>query len=386
MDMSVTTKRIRVCHIVTRLAVRGVPRHVIDMAAGLDPEKFAVEILTGHSEANEGDLWQEAVDRGLSVVRVEPMRRRVNLRSDVSALWRIYRHLRRSPCDIVHTHISKAGILGRLAAHRAGVPIVLHTYHGVPAEWEGGGRAARVFRYCEMKAARSTDTLVAVSHAVKSALREMSIGKDSHWQVIYNGVAPSFFEPQAVSPPIGDPLLLAIGSLTREKGIDVLIGALPKLRQEHPELRLCLVGDGPLREELERQVAQLGLGDCVHFAGIVQDVRPWLQRCTLLIAPSLNEGMGLAAVEAMAMQRPVIASGVGGLLEVVEDGQTGRLVIPGDLNILAEEIHVLLRDPAECIRLGGNGRERARQYFSLEQSVNQLQDLYERLVNERGLR
>jgi len=384
--MSVDTKRIRVCHIVTRLAVRGVPRHVIDMAAGLDPQKFAVEILTGHSEPNEGDLWQEALDKGVSVVRIESMRRRVSLGLDIAALWQIYRHLRRHPCDIVHTHISKAGILGRLAAHRAGVPIVLHTYHGVPMEWEGGGRAARVFRYCEMKAACSTDTLIAVSNAVKDSLTEMSIGKDTDWQIIYNGVAPSFFKRvEDLSLLVGDPLLLAIGSLTGEKGIDVLIDALPKLRQEHPQLSLCLVGDGPLRGALAKQVAQLGLSDCVHFAGIVQDVRPWLQRCALLVAPSLSEGMGLAAVEAMAMARPVIASGVGGLLEVVEDGHTGRLVTPGDASLLADQIHALLQDPDECIRLGRNGQERARQHFTIERSVGHLQGLYEKLLAERGL-
>lgn len=384
--MSAVTRRIRVCHIVTRLAVRGVPRHVIDMAVGLDPKRFAVEILTGHSEPDEGDLWRDAQDKGLSLVRIQSMRRRVDPIADISALWQIYRHLRTHPCDIVHTHISKAGILGRLAAHWAGVPIALHTYHGVPGEWEGAGRAARIFRYCETRAARSTDRLVAVSNAVKEGLWGMSIGKNSHWQVIYNGVSPSFFESvEWTAPPIETPFLLAVGSLTQEKGVEVLIEALAELRRDYPDLRLCLLGDGPLRDALGRRVTEMGLADRVHFAGLTEDVRPWLKYCSLLVAPSLSEGMGLAALEAMAMGRPVVASGVGGLLELVTDGETGRLVRPGDAHHLAEQIAALLCDPSECTRLGNNGRERARECFSLDRSIGQLQDLYEALVIERGL-
>jgi glycosyltransferase involved in cell wall biosynthesis len=385
--MSAATRRIRVCHIVTRLAVRGVPRHVIDMAAGLDPERFAVEILTGHSEPNEGDLWQEAQDKGLSLVRIQSMRRRVDPRADISALWQIYSHLRAHPCDIVHTHISKAGILGRLAAHWAGVPISLHTYHGVPSEWEGVGRGARIFRYCEMRAARSTNRLVAVSNAVKEGLEGMSIGRDCPWQVIYNGIPTLFFQPREWPiPPTNLPYLLAIGSLTREKGIEILIEALAKLRRDYPNLSLCLLGDGPLRDALKRRVAEMELNNWVHFVGIVEDVRPWLKHCALLAVPSLSEGMGLAAVEAMAMGRPVVASAVGGLLEVVVDGETGRFARPGDADHLAEQVDALLRAPGECTRLGDNGCERAKQYFSIDRSIAELQNLYEHLAIERGQR
>ena len=196
-----------------------------------------------------------------------------------------------------------------------------------------------------------------------------------------------FFQPREWSvPPINLPYLLAIGSLTREKGVEILIEALVKLRRDYPNLSLCLLGDGPLRDALERRVAEMALSDWVHFIGIVEDVRPWLKHCALLAVPSLSEGMGLAAVEAMAMGRPVVASRVGGLLEVVVDGETGRFARPGDADHLAEQVDALLRDPGECIRLGSNGCERAKQYFSIDRSVEELQNLYESLVTERGRR
>ncbi len=128
------------------------------------------------------------------------------------------------------------------------------------------------------------------------------------------------------------------------------------------------------------------LNNWVHFVGIVEDVRPWLKHCALLAVPSLSEGMGLAAVEAMAMGRPVVASAVGGLLEVVVDGETGRFARPGDADHLAEQVDALLRAPGECTRLGDNGCERAKQYFSIDRSIAELQNLYEHLAIERGQR
>ncbi len=376
--------KIRVCHIVTRLAVRGVPRHVIDMAVALDPERYVVQVLTGHSEPGEGDLWQEALDLGIAVRRIPALQRRIDLSGDVLALWQLYRYLRAYPFDIVHTHISKAGMLGRMAAHWAGVPQVLHTYHGVPLEWAGSGLAARLFRLCERRVSRSTSALVAVSQALKNDLLQMGIGKAKRMHVIYNGVHTAMLAEgigaQVVS---ASPLLLCIGSLTQEKGLAVLLKALPELRVHFPNLGLCLVGDGPLKEDLQRLVRELNLDTCVHFVGIVDDVRPWLAACAVLVMPSLSEGMPLAVVEAMAMGRPVIASSVGGLPEVVVEGETGLLVEPGDSHRLAQQIGSLLQKPSELRRMGANGRQRAMRHFTLERAISQLQDLYEELLQTR---
>ncbi len=379
-------QRIRVCHIVTRLAVRGVPRHVIDMAVALDPERYDVQVLTGHSEPGEGDLWQEALDLGIAVRRIPALQRRVDPRADVLALWQLYRYLRCHSCDIVHTHISKAGMLGRLAARWAGVPLVLHTYHGVPLEWNGTGLAARFFRFCERRVARSTSALVAVSQAVKNDLLQMGIGASERWHVIYNGVPAAMLAEGIEAHKVAwAPLLLYVGSLTREKGVAVLLKALPELRADFPNLGLCIVGDGLLKKDLEHLVSELDSDAYVHFAGLVEDVRPWLVACAALVVPSLSEGMGLAAVEAMAMERPVVASAVGGLREVVVDGETGLLVEPGDSHVLAQQIHALLQNSDKRRRMGSNGRRRVQRHFTVERSVDQLQNLYEALLKAREI-
>lgn len=385
--MSAIDRPIRICHIVTRLAVRGVPRHVIELAGGLDRARFSVEILTGHSEPGEGDLIEEARDRGIAVTRIEALRRRVHGRDDARALYQIYRHLRRVPCDIVHTHIAKAGILGRQAARWARVPLVLHTYHGVPEEWVGNSKRARLFRAVERRAARTTDAIIAVSRAVREDIRKLDIGRRRRWEIIYNGIAPEFFALEGAQPASERGLcLVAIGSLTPEKGVDVVLRALPSVARRHPGVELVIVGDGPLRSELEALAQALDVAPCVRFVGLAEDVRPWLRQCALLVAPSRREGMGLAVVEGMAMGCPVVASRVGGLAEVVVDGQTGVLVAVEDSRALADAICKLLDEPAERARLGANGRQRAQAAFARDGALRQVQDLYDALLRERSIR
>ena len=374
---------IRICHIVTRLAVRGVPRQVLDIAEGLDRDRFKVRVLTGHSEPEEGDLWDEARQRGIDVTRIEALRRPVNLRRDGAALFQIYQYLCHHPCDIVHTHIAKAGLLGRLAARLVGIPSVLHTYHGVPNEWIGDRASARCFVGLERWAAARTDVLVAVSEAVRREMNAMHVGSTSRWHVIRNGVSSLFLsEPPADVAERSSAQLLAVGSLTQEKGYDVLLRALPTIESSHPEVELVLIGDGPLKSSLQTLANDLGIASRVHFAGVVADVRPWLRKATLLVAPSLNEGLGMAVVEAMALGCPVVASKVGGLVEVVIHGETGFLVQPGSVPLLAKQVIDLLKSPERRARMGLEGRRRAQAHFARDRPIAQLQDIYETLYRE----
>ncbi|MGB1891368.1 MAG: glycosyltransferase family 4 protein [Candidatus Latescibacterota bacterium] len=378
---------IRICHIVTRLAVRGVPRQVLDIAEGLDRDRFQVSVLTGHSEPDEGDLWDEARQRGIDVTRIEALRRPVNWRRDGAALFQIYQYLRHHPCDIVHTHIAKAGLLGRLAARLVDIPSVLHTYHGVPNEWIGDRVSARCFVGLERWAAARTDVLVAVSESVRREMNAMHVGSTSCWRVIRNGVSSLFLsEPPSDAAERSGAQLLAVGSLTQEKGYDVLLRALPTIASSHPEVELVLIGDGPLKSSLQMLANDLGIASRVQFAGVVADVRPWLRKATLLVAPSLNEGLGMAVVEAMAMGCPVVASKVGGLVEVVVHGETGFLVQPGSVPPLANQVIDLLNSPERRARLGLEGRRHAQAHFARDRPIAQLQDIYETLYRKSAKR
>lgn len=378
---------IRVCHIVTRLAVRGVPRQVLDIAEGLDRSRFSVSVLTGHSEPEEGDLWDEARGRGIAVTRINDLRRSVHLSRDGAAFLQIYRYLRSHPCDIVHTHIAKAGLLGRMAARLAGIPSVLHTYHGIPNEWVGNGISARFFRGLEKWSAVRTDALIAVSQAVRTEIRAVDIGTANRWHVIHNGISPLFLsEERPNAADRNDALLIAVGSLTKEKGYDVLLQALPTIASSCPDVELVFIGDGPLKASLQTLAKDLDVASRVRFVGVVSDVRPWLRRATLLVAPSLSEGLGMAVVEAMAMECPVVASRVGGLVEAVVDGETGFLVDAGSISPLNQQVIELLNSPEQRARLGSNGRKHVQAHFARDWSIVQLQDVYETLFRESANR
>ena len=377
--------KIRVLHIVTRLAVRGVPRHVLDMACGLDPQCFEVEVLAGRSEPGEGDLSEEARERGLVLHAVPSLQREVDPWADYKAYRSIARILGKGGYDIVHTHISKAGILGRLAARRARVPVVVHSYHGLADEIGKTSFKSEVFRRCERRAALSSDALVTVSRSVARQWQDMQVGVKGQYRVVSNGIDTAHYAAAEILDLPGEPRLVVVASMTPEKGLDVLLRAMSFIVAEFPSVCLYVVGDGPLRKPLEALACELGLEQRIHFVGIQPDVRPYLGSCDLALLPSLSEGMGLAAVEAMAVGRAVVGSHTGGIPEVVVEGETGLLVPPGDVQGLASAVAVLLRNPTRRLAMGRAGQARAHDQFSLQEALAKLEALYLELLRAKGI-
>jgi glycosyltransferase involved in cell wall biosynthesis len=341
----VIEQRIRVLQIITRLAARGAPRHVLDLAERLDGERFEVSILTGTPEADEGDLLEEARSRGLRVDVTPEMRRAVGPLRDLISLYKIYRFIRRGRFDVVHTHISKAGILGRIAAWMAGTPVVLHTYHG-PVNELSNPLLSTVERWV----ARRTQTLIAVSPSVVEHQLSLGIGAREQYEVVRNGIDLEWYQKscgegnELRASLGGQPVIGTIGSLTAEKGTEELIGAAAILRGQFPDLRVCVVGDGVKREALQASVQEAGLADHVLFVGNVNDVRGWLSAFDVFVLPSHSEGMSRSLLEAMAAGCAAVATQVGdaaGLLDA------SCLVAIGDEVGLAEAIRLLLSDDVE---------------------------------------
>lgn len=376
----------RVLQLVTRLAMRGVPRHVLDLAEGLAARGHAVEVVAGRSEPGEGSLWEEAGSRNIPVIWAPSLQRAVSPAADLAAFAALWQQIRQGHYEIVHTHISKAGLLGRLAARLAGTPAVLHTYHGQVGELSDGSIRSRIFLSGERLAARLSDGLIGVSQETVAGLLALGIGRPGQYTVIPNGIDLERFCPEAVdtrAPVKGDPLIGTIASLTPEKGVDLLIEAVPGLVSRHPGLRLCLVGDGPLRQALQAQARDLGVADRVEFAGNAADVRPYLAAFALFVLPSRREGMGRVLMEAMALGRPVLATRVGGIPELVRHGHSGWLVPPADPAALAEGIDALLRDAPRRQALARAGREAAR-HFGLEAMVARVEQLYGALLARKA--
>ncbi|MCZ6632627.1 MAG: glycosyltransferase family 4 protein [bacterium] len=377
--------KLRILQIVTRLAVRGVPRHVLDIAAGLDPERYEVEVIAGRSEPNEGSLWEEAEARGIVTHRIESLQRSVHPGDDVKTWIALYRKIKHGRYDIVHTHIAKAGFLGRLAARWAGIPIILHTYHGEIEELRGHSIQSRIFTTCEALASRVSNALVSVSQNTAQTLITKGIGSPNKYTVIPNGIDLKNYQLDQI-PKIdikGTPRLGVIASLTVEKGIDILLQSLPPLLENHPDLRLYILGDGPLRESLNHQTQQLNIQNHVHFSGNVEDVRPWIAAFDLVVLPSRHEAMGRSLLEAMAMGRPVIASRTGGIPELVRHNETGILVPPEDPKALAQAIDDLFQNDQKRLTLAQSGKADVEHRFSLETMIDRLDRLYQDLYSKQ---
>ena len=373
-------ERIRVLQVITRLAARGAPRHVLDLAQRLAGEGFDVSILTGTPEPDEGDLLAEALSRGLRVDVISEMRREVRPMRDLIALYKVYRFIRRGRFDVVHTHISKAGILGRVAAWLARTPVVVHTYHG-PVEELSRPLLLAVERWVACR----TDALIAVSPSVAEHQLGRGLGRREQYEVIPNGIDLEWYQaPVSDAEELraslgGGPVIGTIGSLTSEKGTEALIAAAAVLRGRFPDLRVCIVGDGHRREPLRAQAEAFGLSGQVLFAGTVTDVRAWLQAFDVFVLPSHSEGMSRSLLEAMAAGRAAVATSVGdapGLLD------HSCLVPAGDLAGLAEVVTRLLVDGEERQRQQDRNRCVAANH-DLQSMAAHVSRLYESCSQRR---
>ena len=376
--------KIRVLQIITRLVTRGASRHVIDLSRSLDPDRFDVEIAAGHGEAYEREIWDEAEATGLTCHRVEHLQREISPWADLRAYFELRRLIRRGNYDIVHTHISKSGLLGRLAARGVGVPVVVHTYHGIANEITGRGPRTAALRACERWCAPMADGKICISQRGVEQVAEAGIATPEQIRIIHNGIDLDRYQPENAGArpdqlPAG-PVIGTVGSLSPEKKTSDLLEAAAILLSETPDLTFCIVGDGALRGDLERQAQDLRIADRVVFAGAVEDVRPWVGAFDLFVLTSRREGLPGALMEAMAMGRPVVATDVGGVSEVV--GDAGVLVSVGDVEAIVKDVRRLLSDSAECDRLRLAGHEQVQQ-FSLTEMARATGDLYEELITSR---
>jgi len=379
-------------HLVTRLSLGGPSKNTIDSVVALDRAGWRTLLVAG-SVGAEVPVVDEARARGCRTVLLPALTRAVSPARDLFALWRVFRLIRRERVVLVHTHTSKAGFVGRLAAWLARVPVIVHTPHGHIFYGYYGPALTAVFVGLERLAARITDRIVVLTELGTEEHLARGIGRPKQFVVIPSGVDLEAIQRKA--PPYETArgrlevdaetrLIVGVGRLEPVKGFQVLVRALPSILGVMPSARLLLVGYGSLRSQLEADARALGVADRLEIAGPQLDVAAYLAAADLVVVPSLNEGMGRVLVEAMALGRPVVATRVGGIPTVVADGETGSLVPPDDPPALARAVSELLKDPGLRQRMGEAGRRRAEQ-FSLALMESRLLDLYRGLCAEKGV-
>ncbi len=380
---------IRIARVIARLNVGGPAQHVILLTTGMDRARFPTTLITGTVGREEGDLSPMARARGVELTVIPALGPAIRPMHDAMALGtlvRLFRHLRP---DIVHTHTAKAGTLGRLAARLAGVPRIVHTFHGHVLEGYFTPAATQFFVRIERVLARRTDRIITVSPRLRQTLLAMGIGRPEQVEVIPLGLELDRFlripRGQAalrssLRIPDGAPLLGIVGRLVPIKDHPTLLQAITLFPDGGQAPHLLVVGDGERREELQRLTHHLGLASRVHYLGWRDDLDAILGGLDVVICCSRNEGTPVALIEAMAAGVPVISTDVGGVADLVAHGETGWLVPPGDPAALARGIGKLLGDPGLCRRLVATARPVALEKHHIKGLIPRMEGVYAKVL------
>lgn len=384
--------RIRVAHIITRLCKGGAQENTFHTVRLANRGRFEVDLVSGPTRGKEGSIEPDVAEAGIAIVRAPHLIRRPAPVRDALALRHLTRLCRARRYDIVHTHTSKAGFLGRLAAERAGAPIVVHTPHGNVFQGYFPRPMTRLFVWMERHAARRTDRIIELTPGgVEEHLAE-DIGQRSQYAVIFSGINLAPYEQarrdrDAVRAQLGvtdaGVLVGAVGRLEPVKGFTYFVAAAERIARAVPEARFILAGQGALDEPLRRQAAPLG--GRFQFLGLRDDVPRLMAAMDVFVMTSLNEGMGRVLLEAGAAGTPAVAPAVGGIPDVIDDGETGLLTPPRDAQAVAEAVIGLARDPARRRWMGEMARAKVVPAYGLERMVAQIEALYETLIQEKQL-
>jgi glycosyltransferase involved in cell wall biosynthesis len=353
----------RVLHVVKVAGISGAENHLLLLLPALRDRGWDVAVVMLH----EGESGAEEFAGRLQAAGIPVERVRLSRAFDPRVVARILRRARRERPDVLHTHLVHADFHGLPAGRLARVPALVSTKHGFNAF-----RDEKAFATADRSVASLADVHVAISAGLARYLAESEGFDPEGFEIVHYGVEAG---PEPPSLP-GAPRLAIVGRLIPIKGHDVLLRAVAAARERLPGLTLEVAGDGELEPELRATAAGLGLGDAVTFLGRVAPPGPVLERAEVVVVPSFGEGFGMVALEAMERGRPVIASAVGGLPEIVDDGRTGLLVPPGDPAALGTAIAELAGDAARAAELGAAGRARALTEFSQERCTERIAALY----------
>ncbi len=385
----------KIVHIITRLIVGGAQENTLLSCEGQRDRGHEVTLMTGPSPGPEGSLMARAHGYGYRVEVFDSMRRSILPWRD----WRTYstlvRRLRKLKPDVVHTHSSKAGIIGRWAANLADVPAVIHTIHGLAFTASTHAMVNFFYEFLERRTAPISTRIVCVADAMRNQSLAARIGRPEQYVTVYSGMKTApFLDPPVPRKQVRDALGLSddhvvVGTIARLfdlKGHDDLLEIAPRLCARYPHLRWLWIGDGTLRPRFERQIAELGLADRFILTGLVPPERiPELSGAMdILVHPSRREGLARALPQGALAGKPVVTYDIDGAAEGVLDQVSGYVLPPFNRERLSAAIERLADDPLLRTRMGEVGREFARQRFDAKVMVEGLERVYRESVEVRG--
>lgn len=382
----------RILRIIARLNIGGPAIHVTLLTKKFGAPDYESKLVCGSIDAQEGDMTYFAREHGVEPQIIPGLGREINPLVDLRVIWSLYRLMREYQPDIVHTHTAKAGFVGRVAAWLAGVPVIVHTFHGHVFHGYFGAFKTGVFIWVERLTARVSDTIITLTTGLRRELaEEYRITRKGRITVLPLGLDLDAF---AQTPrhqgafrrewniPTDAPLIGIVGRMVPVKNHGLFLAAAAKIKAQRPEARFAIIGDGETRALTESEVDMLGLRDSVTFTGWQKVVTAIYSDLDVLVISSHNEGTPVSVIESLAAQCPVVATEVGGLPDLLEGGKLGRMVPPRNAEALADAILDTLDNPPDATHASQVMVER----YGIDRLVSDLDSLYRGLLSKKGVK
>ncbi len=383
-------RKLKICHVITRMIVGGAQENTLLTAIGHVMNGHSCTLVTGPSPGPEGELLRKRrTPPELELVECPHLRREIDPLCDLKACFWLRRFFKKGNFDVVHTHSSKAGIVGRVAASSAGVQAVLHTVHGLAFHRYENRIKNAIYILAERWASKRCDSILAVAQAMVEQSVSAKIANRDKFKVVYSGMEIEPFldnsarrsrTRRSLGIAENTPVAGTVARLFPLKGYEDFVPAAAKIAERIPGVEFLVVGDGVMRRDVEEEAKSLGLK--FHFAGLVapDKVADYISAMDLLVHLSLREGLPRAVVQALASGIPAIAYNLDGAPEVIIEGRTGHLAPPRDIDSVANFAEALLSDPPSRMRMGEEGRRIARENFDWRRMVAEIEAEYFRIL------
>ena len=381
-------RTIKVCHVITRFIHGGAQENTLITVNGLDSKRFAVTLVGGPPLGPRGGILHQ-VRKGVRTIIIPEMRRKVNPVYDLVAFWKLYRLFRKEQFYIVHTHSTQAGIYGRLAAKLAGVPIIVHTIHGLAFHGYLNPIARGIAWLGEKIASTFTDKIICVADAMITQSVQGHIAPRSRFVTIRSGFDTDAFAHAKPLPdfrkryriPSASRIIAQVGGLVPLKGCEDFLNAATLIAKAQEGTAFVFVGDGELRPALEEQAMKLGIADQVRFIGMVpaKQLPRVLASIDILVHASVREGLPRVLPQALAARRPCIAVDIDGTREVIRQ-KTGLLVPPNDPKAIVGAVQKMLANPAIAKRMATAGQKLVVPMYRQEKMMREITRIYEGLL------
>ena len=387
-------RKMKICHVITRMIVGGAQENTLLTIKGHIEKGHEVVLVTGFSPGREGELLKNVEMPPFKIVEIPEMVREVSPFKDLKALRKLREYFKKEKFDVVHTHSSKAGIIGRIAARQAGVPVVVHTVHGQAFHAYEKPWKKLLYITAERIAAKYCDKIYAVAQAMIDQCVDAKVAPREKYMVVYSGMDTAAFANagrnmelrQKLGIPENAKVIVTVARLFPMKGYEEMLPAAARLVKEFPDLHFLPVGDGPMYDELQKQIADLGLTGNFHFAGLVppHEVCDYIAQADLLWHLSLHEGLPRAVVQALAVGIPAIGYKLDGTPEVVLNGKTGYVTAPQDVDAVVARSRELLNDAALRAEMGKNGKDLVIERFAWRRMADILEEEFLKLLKEKS--